>query len=98
MVTKVTLKTYPLPGTFGLVQGVIKANSNIAYKQLIGKFLVFFRDHLNNKHLGEQIGFGPNNTITTGMVYQGLTKAQVKNIWAPMHAKLSILSILPIKM
>jgi hypothetical protein len=98
VVTKMTLKTYPLPSTFGLVQGTLKAKNNSAYKQLIGKFLVFFRDHLNNKHWGEQIGFGPDNTITIGMVYQGLTKAQVEKIWAPMHAKLSILAISPAKM
>ena len=97
VVTQMTLKTYPLPKTFGLVQGTLKAVSDKAYKKLLKKFLIFYRQHLLNKHWGEMLHFNSNNTIGIALVYQGLSKSYVKKLWAQWHMPIKITAFPPAK-
>jgi FAD/FMN-containing dehydrogenase len=83
VVTRLTLKTHPLPDNFGSLQGTITAKNDAAYKKLIEEFLKFYREKLNNEHWGEQFSFHPDNTIKLAMVFQGLNKNQVQEIWIP---------------
>ena len=85
IVTRVTLKTHPLPGNFGGVDGTIVAKSDAAFKELIERFLVFYRDRLNNEHWGEQVRVRRKNSLDISMVFEGLRASEAKQIWQPMQ-------------
>jgi FAD/FMN-containing dehydrogenase len=83
VVTKVTLRTHELPEFFGYVGGRVKAQSDAAFLELIKRFMTFYRESLFNPHWGEQVSFGPDNTLRLSMVSQGLDNQQVANLWKP---------------
>jgi len=84
VVTRVTLKTHPLPKFFGSVSGKITANNANAYLELIEQFLHFYQDHLNNEHWGEQVKLNPDNFLEINMCFQGLDRKKVEKIWKPL--------------
>ena len=81
VVTQLTLRTYDLPVFFGAALGTIKAQSDVAFRRLIAHFFDFYVDNLFNPHWGEQINFGPDNTLELSILCQGLDNAQVGAIW-----------------
>jgi FAD/FMN-containing dehydrogenase len=85
VVTKVTLATYELPPFFGRVQGLIKANSDVAFRKLIGEFMRFYHETLFNRHWGESVSFGADNALQFNMAFQGLDQAQAKAAWQPFR-------------
>jgi len=84
VVTRLTLRTHPLPAYVGAVLATITAASDAAYVTLAGRLLCFYRESLLNPHWGEVIRFGPGRQITVTMVFQGLTGAQAADTWAPL--------------
>ena len=78
LVTRPTLRTRDLPEFFGGVFTTIKASSNAAFRQLIGRLVGFYADSLFNPHWGEQMAFRPNNTVMIAMLSQGLDRAQAE--------------------
>ena len=84
VVTRVTLRTRELPETFGAVFCAIKAASDNAYHALIAKVIEVYRNALFNPHWGEQISFRPDNVLGVSMVFQGLSKHQAEQAWAPL--------------
>jgi FAD/FMN-containing dehydrogenase len=85
VVTKMTLKTYSLPATFGVLSGKINATSDAAYKKLIREFIAFYRDNLNNDHWGEQIKFNPDNTISLTLMFQDLPEVMARYTFSPFR-------------
>jgi FAD/FMN-containing dehydrogenase len=83
VVTRVTLRTHDLPSYFGWTSGTIKAQSAAAFTRLIAHFIDFYRQTLFNPHWGEQVRFGPDNTLDINMVSQGLDGAQASEAWQP---------------
>jgi FAD/FMN-containing dehydrogenase len=83
IVTRLTLRTHPLPEFFGAVFGEIKAASDEAYRTLIAKMLNFYRSDLFNPHWGETIAFRGMNVLSVSMVFQGIDQSRVEAIWAP---------------
>jgi hypothetical protein len=83
VVTKVTLATYELPAFFGRVQGLIKANSDAAFRTLIGRFMRFYQESLFNPHWGEQASFGADNALQLNMAFQGLDRSEAEAVWRP---------------
>ncbi|MBI3283589.1 MAG: FAD-binding oxidoreductase [Burkholderiales bacterium] len=83
VVTRLTLRTRELPETFGAVFFTLKASSDAAYRALISQVIAFYGSALFNPHWGEQIAFNPGNTVDVSMVFQGLSKQQTAEIWAP---------------
>jgi len=83
VVTKLVLRTHDLPEFFGFVSAVIRAQSDEAYRQLIVRFMAFYRDALCNPHWGESVQVRPSNQLHIGMVSQGLTEAEMKAAWQP---------------
>jgi FAD/FMN-containing dehydrogenase len=81
VVTKLTLRTRELPENFGAVFGSIKANSDEAFKKLIGKIITLYHDKLFNQRWGEQIIFYGDNTVRFSMVFHGLTQEQAQASW-----------------
>ena len=84
VVTRLTLRTHPLPDYFGAVDATITATSDASYVTLVGQVISFYRENLLNPHWGEQIHFGHGPQITIGMAFQGLTQAQAEQTWAPL--------------
>ncbi len=83
VVSKMTLRLHDLPEFFGAVNFTVKAASDDAYRQLIGEFVRFYREHLFNDHWGEQASFDPDNSLRISMVSCGLNVGEGKKIWQP---------------
>jgi FAD/FMN-containing dehydrogenase len=83
VITKVTLRTYELPEFFGVINATIKANSDEAFRRLIGQFMSFYNDSLFNPHWGESIVFRPDNVLAITILFQGLNKQQANDVWQP---------------
>lgn len=91
VVTRLTLRTHALPETFGAVFGAIEADSDEAYRALIGETVRFYRDRLFNPHWGEQLVFRGDRVLRLAMVFQGLDQPAAERTWAPffdwVHAR-----------
>jgi FAD/FMN-containing dehydrogenase len=85
VVTQVVLKTFEPPAYTGSFSYTLQALSEAAYEKLVHHFLNFYATALNNPYWGEQVAFGPDNTLKVTMMYQGLELAQVENVWAPFY-------------
>jgi FAD/FMN-containing dehydrogenase len=83
VVTKLTLATYELPAFFGRVQGLIKANSDTAFRKLIGAFMRFYHETLFNPHWGESVSFRADNALLLNMAFQGLDQSEADAAWQP---------------
>jgi FAD/FMN-containing dehydrogenase len=83
VVTRLTLRTRELPKYFGGAGGKIKAQSDAAFAQLIGRFIDFYSEKLFNPHWGQNVHFQPDNTLEVDMACEGLNSAQVVEIWHP---------------
>jgi FAD/FMN-containing dehydrogenase len=83
IVTRLVLRTRPLPQTFGAVAGAIAASSDDAYRRLIGKAIAFYHDRLFNPHWGEQFVFRRDNVLELALVFQGLGQAEAQALWSP---------------
>ncbi|HEY1417542.1 MAG TPA: FAD-binding oxidoreductase [Myxococcaceae bacterium] len=87
VVTRLTLRTHPLPETFGVVLATIQAESDEAYRRLIERFVSFYRTSLFNPQWGEQARFNPRNRLSLTMLFQGLDKAKAEELWRPFFAE-----------
>lgn len=86
VVTRLTLRTHPLPEFFGAVFGEVRASSDTAYRALVDRVIGFYREHLHNPHWGESIAFRGDNVVKISMVFQGLDRRQAEATWAPLVA------------
>jgi FAD/FMN-containing dehydrogenase len=89
VVTKMTLRTHPMPETFGAAIGTIAASSDAGYRRLIREFVGFFADRLDNEHWGEQIRFAEDNTMQVALTTVGLDEAEARSSWEPFSAWLA---------
>jgi FAD/FMN-containing dehydrogenase len=83
VVTRITLRTRELPDHFGGVFGSIKARSDPAFRALTAHTIGFYHDRLFNSHWGEQMRFGPDNTLRLSMLCHGLNRQQAAEAWRP---------------
>jgi FAD/FMN-containing dehydrogenase len=83
VVSRLTLRTHPLPSYAGEVRATITATSDAAYRALVERVISFYRTSLMNPHWGEQISFG-GRQISISMVFQGIDQAQAQQTWAPL--------------
>jgi FAD/FMN-containing dehydrogenase len=83
VLTKLTLRTRDLPAFFGAVVVTAKATTDATFRKLIREFLRFYSDSLYNPHWGESVTFHSDNSLTVGMVFQGLEEHQAKDVWQP---------------
>ncbi|WP_426662211.1 FAD-dependent oxidoreductase [Rhodanobacter aciditrophus] len=86
VVTRLTLRTYELPEFFGGVNLTVKADSDAAYRALIAEAMGFYQRALFNPHWGEQMKFYGGDTFEVSMMFQGLSKQQAEQAWAPFLA------------
>ncbi|HYZ31970.1 MAG TPA: FAD-binding oxidoreductase, partial [Crenalkalicoccus sp.] len=85
VLTRLTLRTHPLPESFGAVSGSFRAGSDAAFRAMLGEILGFYRDALMNPAWGEQLVFGPGNRLRLFLVFQGMDAASAQAIWAPFR-------------
>ena len=52
VVTRLTLRTWDLPNSFGMVSTAITARSDAAYRRLLGRFVAFYAEALLQPPLG----------------------------------------------
>lgn len=83
VVTRVTLRTYELPSFFGGVAVKIKAASDPAFHDLIGRFVAFYAESLANRHWGEIANVRPGSVLDIQMSFQGLTLEEADAVWRP---------------
>ncbi len=83
VVTRLTLRTFELPEHFGGVGLIVKADSDAAYRALIAAAVDFYRRALFNPHWGEQMKFYGGDTLDVSMMFQGLSRQQAEQVWAP---------------
>ena len=83
VVTQLTLRTHALPVHFGSVGGSIQAKSDAAFRELIDRFLAFYRERLLNPHWGESVKIRPENVLEVSMVSQGLDDREMDAAWQP---------------
>ncbi len=85
VVTRVTLRTHPLPAWFGAVRGEIHADDDAAFEELLGGFVRFYRDHLDEAHWGEQAHVGPGNLLRIDMLWEGFPQSEAETVWRPFR-------------
>ncbi len=85
IVTRVTLRTHPLPNFFGAVDGSIVATDDAAFKELLERFVAFYRESLSNEHWGEQVRIRHNNSLQLSMVFEGMTAKEAERVWQPLR-------------
>jgi hypothetical protein len=83
VVTRLTLRTWQLPASFGSVSTTIRARSDDAYRRLIGAFVAFYAARLCNPHWGELVRTAPDHRLEISMNFQGFDAAQASTVWKP---------------
>ncbi len=86
VVTRLTLKTHPLPTFLGVVHATVNAASDAAFRRLVGQFADFYADKLCNPHWGETATLRPGNRLDIRMAFQGLDRQQARSLWQPFFA------------
>ena len=89
VVTRLTLRTHELPEFFGGMFVTVQAKSDSAYRDLILRFVSFYREQLFNPHWGEQVTFRRDNALSVAMVFQGLDRRAASAAWAPFFSWLA---------
>ena len=83
VVTRLTLRTWGLPASFGAVWTTISAESDDAFRRLIARFVTFYASSLCNLHWGELARIMPGNSLEIAMNFQALDQAQAAALWRP---------------
>ena len=86
VVTRLTLRTHPLPGVFGGVNGRLQAKTPEAWRALVARFVAFYAERLASHPWGEQVAFRPGNVLTLSLLTQGLTEDAMRALFAPFVA------------
>ncbi|HVU30295.1 MAG TPA: FAD-binding oxidoreductase [Sphingomicrobium sp.] len=84
IVTRLTLRTHPLPSTIGAILLSIQARNDRAWRELLERTMEFYASALFNPNWGEQIGFSPGRRLSVTMVCRDLDKSQIEALWNPL--------------
>ncbi len=84
--TRLTLRTHDLPEGFGIAQWTVKAQSEVAFRDLIEAFFTAYAERLCNPHWGEQVMFTPDRRMVVRMSCQGLTRDEAQAAWSELIA------------
>ncbi|WP_028969485.1 FAD-binding oxidoreductase [Sphingomonas sp. URHD0057] len=81
VLTRLTLRTHPLPAEAGVVNADIRARDPEAFAALIDLAMDFCRRRLLTPHWGEQIIFRPRNVMQIRTEFQGIRQAEAAAMW-----------------
>lgn len=82
VVTRLTMRTHPMPRTLSTVRGTIRASGDSAFRRLLTE-LVRFLPSLCNDRWGEQITLSGDNSAEFGMHAVDLADEQARAVWRP---------------
>ena len=82
VVTRLTMRTHPMPGTLSTVRGTIRASGDAEFRRLLTE-LARFLPSLCNDRWGEQITLSGDNSAEFGMHAVDLAGEQAKAVWRP---------------
>ena len=88
IISRITYLTHPIPQTVGVLSGTITAADDDAFRDLLGRFVRFFPDTINNPSWGEQIAVTPDNSLDFSMVWLDLSTEQARAVWDPFLSAL----------
>jgi len=83
VVTRLTLRSHPLPTTIGGALFEVRASDDASWRALVAETVRFYADTLFNPTWGEQIRFGPGRRLAVTMVCHGLTQDAIAATWEP---------------
>lgn len=83
VVTRLTLRTHPLPAMFGAMIFDVTAADDSAWRQLVGRMIEFYATRLFNPTWGEQIAFSPRRRMSVTMLCHGLSQVAIEQAWSP---------------
>jgi FAD/FMN-containing dehydrogenase len=82
VVTRLTMRTYPMPDTFISVRGMIRASGDAHFRRLLTE-LARFLPSLCDDRWGEQIILSGDNSVEFGMLAVDLADEQARETWRP---------------
>jgi len=88
VVSRITYLAHPIPQTVGVLSGTITTADDDAFRDLLGRFVRFFPDAINNPSWGEQIAVTPDNSLDLSMVWLDLSTEQARAVWDPFLSAL----------
>jgi FAD/FMN-containing dehydrogenase len=83
VVSKMTMRTHPLPASLGAVAGTIRAKGDEDFRLLIGE-LVRLAPRLCDDHWGEQIRLSGDNAAQFSLTAADLDDDEAQTVWAPV--------------
>jgi FAD/FMN-containing dehydrogenase len=86
IVTRMTMRTHPLPSSLGFVIGGVEAKSDAAFRALLERFIAFYRERLGNEAWGEQLRVEGANVLRFSMSFAGLGGSEAEAVWQPFRA------------
>ncbi len=89
VVTRLTLRTHPLPELFGGVNGKLRARTLETFHALVARFVRFYAEALSNHPWGEQVAVRPGRMLSISLLTEGFSEDRIRQIWAPMIAWVS---------
>lgn len=85
VVSKMTMRTHPMPKTLGIAAGTIRAATDEDFRRLI-RALVRFLPDLCNDHWGEQVRLSNDNAAGFFMTAVEVTQEEAQAVWRPFLA------------
>ena len=82
VVSKMTMRTHPMPGTLGAVAGTIRASGEHEFRRLLRQ-LVRVLPSLCDGHWGEQIRLNEDNSVEFSLTAVDLSDDEAQTIWHP---------------
>ncbi len=82
VVTKMTMRTHPMPTTLGAVAGAIRASRDGDFRRLIDELVHVF-PKLCDDHWGEQIRLNEDNSVVFSMAAVNLIDDEANAVWEP---------------
>ena len=79
VLSEITLLSHPIPQRLTVITGGVQASTDAAYRELIEAFMRFAPGTLDNPSWGEQVKFGPNNTLGFTLTALDLDSSSVRS-------------------
>ena len=85
VVSKMTLRTHPMPATLGAVAGTIRASNDEDFRRLVAQLVRVF-PRLCDNHWGEQVRLNEDNSVEFSVTAVNLDGDEAQAVWAPFLA------------
>ena len=87
VVTKATYRLHPIPTSLGFVQGKVSSKAE-DFQALIAEVLGLLTKVLNDKHWGQFMTLGQDNSISFNLSYLNLTEDDARSRWSEFSTRI----------